>query len=309
MPEVLAVPPSSEPRELELDLESQPETEPEPVWEAGVEELSPFRPQERAPRPRLPGVEPPLSRRSPRGRLTRLLPTEPALFPWIARRLAPGEATVWAGPPRAVQALLELLYAGSAASGGRISLLEGANRFDPYRIGELGRSLGVDATETVRRIRLARAFTAYQMVALVDRWGAEARRGRPTLLVGHDLATLFHDEEIPEEEQVGLLGHVARSLGALAGRLDVPLLLTLGADGLDGFPSLAEEGPRWYDYVRLRRGASTLTLEALRDGGRFTIVPRPAGQTGLEEFGVGSAGEVMAWDAPLRRTAKRSRSV
>ena len=273
-----------------------------------VEEPEPFRPQERAPRPRLPGVEPPLSRRSPRAGTSRLLPSAPALFPWIARRLAPGEATVWTGAPRTVASLLELLYAGSAAAGGRISLLEGANRFDPYRIGELGRALGVDATETVRRIRLARAFTAYQMVALVDRWGPAVRRDRPSLLVGHDLPALFHDDEIPEEEQDGLLRHLARSLRGLCEHSGVPLLLTLGPDGADSFPSLAQDGPRWFDYIRLERGRSTLRLEALRDGRRFSVVPRAGGQSGLEEFAEGAEQEVMAWDAPFRRTVRPSKS-
>lgn len=274
------------------------------------EEPSPFRPEERAPRPRRPSLGPPLAARAARvGRSARLLPSAPELFPWLARRLAPGEATILAGTPRSVAALLELLYAGSAAARGRISLLEGANRFDPYRIGELGRALGVDATETVRRVRLARAFTAYQMVALVDRWATEARRDRPTLLVGHDLPSLFHDAEIPEEEQDGLLRHVARTLRAVCERSDVPMLLTLGPDGPDtSFPSLAEDGPRWCDYLRLVRGPTATRLEALRDGGRLAIVPRAPGQTGLEAFGAGTPTEVMAWGAPYRRTARRWRS-
>lgn len=303
MSEVLVAPPSTAPLELGIEFD------PEPVPGLEVEGFEPFGPRDRAPRPRLLEIEPSLARRSSRGRRRlRRLPAAPTLFPWIARRLVPGEMTVWAGASRAVSSLLELLYAGSAAAGGRISLLEGANRFDPYRIGELGRSLGVDATETLRRIRLARAFTAYQMVALVDRWGPEVRRGRPTLLVGHDLPTLFRDDEISDEERAGLLRHVARSLRTLSERFDVPLLLTLGPAGVAEFPTLAEEGPRWCDYIRLRPGPSTLRLEALRDGGRFALVPRPAGQAGLEEFGVGSAEEVMAWGAPLRRTAGRSRS-
>lgn len=275
-----------------------------------TDEPEPFRPQERAPRPPISGFAPPLARRgTPRARApTRLLPSAPSLFPWIARHLAPGEATVWTGAPRTVAALLELLYAGSAAAGGRISLLEGANRFDPYRIGELGRALGVDATETVRRIRLARAFTAYQMVALVDRWAAEVRRDRPSLLVGHDLPSLCHDAEIPEEEQDGLLAHMARSLRTVAERAGVPLLLTLGEDGTAGFPTLARDGPRWCDYIRLERRSSTLRLEALRDGGRFSLVPRPAGQAGLEQFVEGADREVMAWDAPFRPTVRPSRS-
>jgi hypothetical protein len=241
-------------------------------------------------------------------RVVPLLPPDPALFPWLARRFAPGEVTLWTGSRVAVEPILELLYAGSARARGRVSLLEGANRFHPYRVGELGRSLGVDATETLRRIRLARAFTAYQLVALVDGWAVEARRHPPTLLVAHDLPTLFVANEVPDDERTALLRHVARTLRALAGDVRVPLLLTLGPGGLDRFPGLTDEGPRWCDLLTFVRGPGTLRVHALRDDARLAIVPRPGGQRGMEEFGGGSAEEVIAWGAPPRRTARHSRN-
>ena len=198
-----------------------------------AEPLEPVFPDVPAPTP-LPRTD--RVRLTPHPRRVRsvpLLPSSPALFPWLARRFAPGEATLWVGPRPAVEPILELLYAGNAAAHGRVSLLEGANRFHPYRIGELGRSLGVDATETLRRIRLARAFTAYQMVALVDGWAAEARRHPPTLLIGHDLPALFADDEVPAEERTALLRHIAHALAPLLREVRVPLLLTLGPGGFE----------------------------------------------------------------------------
>jgi hypothetical protein len=238
-----------------------------------------------------------------------LLPAEPALFPWLARRFAPGEATLWTGARVAVEPILELLYAGSARARGRISLVEGANRFHPYRVGELGRSLGVDATETLHRLRLARAFTAYQMVALVEGWAAEVRRHRPTLLVAHDLPALFAADEIAEDERAAMLRHVARTLRALADSVRLPLLITLDTGGFERFPGLADEGPRWCDYLAFTRAPGTLAIRALRDDARLAFVPRPPGQHGMEEFGGASATqEVIAWGAPPRPTARRSRS-
>ena len=276
------------------------------------EEIEPFasRPSAERPSSLLPSrIRLSRAPRSRRARSTPLLPGEPALFPWLSRRLVPGEATLWVGPTAAVEPILELLYVGSARVRGRISLLEGANRFHPYRIGELGRAFGVDATETVRRIRLARAFTAYQMVALVDGWLREVRRHPPTLLVGHDLPALFTDDEVPPEEQAGLLRRMARGLAELLRRVDVPLLLTLGPDGAGRFPGLVDEGPRWSEYVTFARGPASLRLRALRDDARLTLVARPPGQLGMEAFGGAStAGEVTAWDVPPRRTARRSRS-
>ena len=283
--------------------------EPEPSWEEAPAFLPSPEPEEPSPprtppRPRVRFPSRPVPTRAPL-----LLPSTPALFPWLARRFAPGEATLWCGPRVAVEPLLEMVYVGSALARGRVSLLEGANRFHPYRIGELGRSLGVDAGSTLRRIRLARAFTAHQMVALVEGWAREARRHRPTLLVGHDLPTLFWDGETSDDERDALLRRLARTLAGVLREVRVPLLLTLGPEGTDSFPGLADAGPRWSDYVNFARGPGTLRLRALRDDARLTLVARAPGQLGLEAFGGrSSAGEVIAWGGPPRRTARRSRS-
>lgn len=276
-----------------------------------AEEAPFFEPERLEPWPRISSGSLRRERRGFRSRArppATLLPAEPALFPWLARRFAPGEATLWTGSRLALEPILERVYAGSALANRRISLVEGANRFHPYRIGELGRSLGVDATETLRRIRLARAFTAYQMVALVDGWAAEARRHPPDLLVGHDLPTLFANDEIPAEERTALLRHLARALAALVRAVRLPLLLTLGSGGFSEFPGLADEGPPWCDFITFVRGPGTLRVRSLRSDARVTLVPRPAGQHGIEEFGGESAEEVIAWDVPPRRTARRSRS-
>jgi hypothetical protein len=237
-----------------------------------------------------------------------LLPTAPSLFPWLARRFSAGEATIWAGPPRVVESLLEWLYAGSALAHGRISLLEGANRFHPYRVGEVGRQVGADPGEVLERIRLARAFTAYQLVALVDAWSAEARRARPTLLVAHELPALFANEDVREEEREPLLRHVATTLRALARDVRRPLLLTL-THGPTDLPGLLDAGPSLFDFVRFHPQAGALRLEAYREAASLRLVPRSPGQRGLEEFvPPDGAEEVAAWGGRPRRTARRSKS-
>jgi hypothetical protein len=265
-------------------------------------ELPPTRPER---------VEPiPSSVRIPRGRPLRhrsTFPNSPPLVHWLGRHLTPGEATVWVGSPATLDPLLELFYAGVARAGGRLSLIEGANRFQPYRIGETGRSLGIDPGRLLDRIRLARAFTAYQLVALVDGWASEARRRRPTVLVGHDLPALFETAEVPEDERAPLLTHVAETLRATLRAVPVPLVLTL-TRGFSEFPGLTDRGPRLFDLIRVGARRDDWKLEALRDGSRLTVVPRPAGQWGLEEFGSTGPEEVTAWAAQFQRTARRLRS-
>lgn len=260
----------------------------------------------RPPRPSSAGIRARLSSRRRRARPI-ALPSAPAVFPWLASRFAPGEATIWTGPSSALESMLELLYAGSAAARGRISLIEGANRFDPYRIGEVGRSLGLDASAPLDRLRIARPFTAHQTVALVDAWSEEARRHPPTLLVGHGLTTPFDDPEVGRDERSALLGHIARALAELLEERSVPLLLPLER-GLAQFPGLVDDGPRLFDYVRASDGRGGRSFTGLRDGARLWVVDRPLGQRGLLEFAELPETEVIRWGARSRRTAKRSRS-
>jgi hypothetical protein len=237
----------------------------------------------------------------------RLLPEEPAIFPWLARHFTPGEATIWWGPSSAVEPILELLYVGNALANGAISLIEGANRFHPYRIGELGRSLGVTPEEVLSRVRIARAFTAHQLVSLVDAWSVEARRRRPTLLVAHELPALFETEEVALEERRALLTHVARTLGRFLPPTRSPLLLVLDG-GFERFPGLIEEGPPFADIIALGRRPSGFTLRSHRDATRVELVRRPDGQRGIEEFVPSEAPEVIPWAERYPPTGKRWRS-
>jgi hypothetical protein len=239
----------------------------------------------------------------------RVLPEAPALFGWFGKRFAPGEAAVLTGASSAIDRLLELLYAGSALVKGRISLLEGANRFNPYRIAEQGQALGLEPDPVLNGIYLARAFTAYQLVALVDGWSAEARRRRPTLLIGHELPALFDNpEELPPEEREPLLRYVSDQLAELVEGTGLPLLLTV-AGGLAAFPGLAERGPRFSDLVRLIPRPAGVELGSVRDGRRLLMVHRAPGQRGLEEFSPpDGTQEVNPWAVPLPPIGRHSRN-
>ncbi|MGA7922942.1 MAG: hypothetical protein WCA77_03085 [Thermoplasmata archaeon] len=237
----------------------------------------------------------------------RILPEDPPLFDWLSHRFHAGEATLWVGTSRALDELLEMLYAASAGVGGRISLLESANRFQPYRVGERARGLGIDPGEALARIRLARAFTAYQLVALVDAWAREVRRTHPTLLVAHGLADLLASEEVPEVERLPLFHHVADTLHELVRSEGRPLLLTCPR-GFDEFPGLREHGPTLFDLVQCVAYPHHWALDGFRDGSRLMLVDRTPGQLGLEQFLPHEPTEVLQWAARSPRTARRSKS-
>ena len=238
---------------------------------------------------------------------SQILPKDPTLFGWLGQRFVPGEATLWMGPSRTVDELLELLYVASALAGGRVSLLEGANRFHPYRVGERARGFGADPDQVLNRIRLARAFTAYQLVALVDAWAAEVRQRLPTILVLHGVADLLASEEVPAEEREPLFFHVAETLRELVRSVARPLLLTCPG-GLVEFPGLRERGPPLFDLMRCWAYPDRWVLDAFRNGSRLIAVDRRSGQHGLEEFVPTPTEEVIQWAVRSPPIVKRSRN-
>ena len=54
-----------------------------------------------------------------------------------------------------------------AAKGIEVILLDGANRFDPYMVSSFARKALIPPERLLKRIRIARAFTCYQMATLM----------------------------------------------------------------------------------------------------------------------------------------------
>ncbi len=94
-----------------------------------------------------------------------------------------------------------------AGKGIDVILLDGANRFDPYMASSFARRALIPPERLLRRIRIARAFTCYQMatlmgerlVSLLRQEGATAPRQKPWVIVLGPITT-FLDEDVPERE-------------------------------------------------------------------------------------------------------------
>ncbi|MFB6105420.1 MAG: hypothetical protein ABEJ70_00465 [Halobacteriaceae archaeon] len=85
---------------------------------------------------------------------------------------------------------------------------------------------------TLRGLRVARAFTAYQHVAVV-RAAARAADARTALLVAPAVASLYRDDDVPGREGERLLDATLTTLAGLADVLEVPALVSVRADAAD----------------------------------------------------------------------------
>jgi hypothetical protein len=146
-------------------------------------------------------------------------------------------------------------------------VVDGTNRFDLYYITEFARRWGKGVTPpgVLERIFISRAFTCYQMEAVVtERLGVYMRRaGAPVALI-FGLLDTFYDDQAPLFEVRGCLERVVRALQALK-RDNVSVLLasrdwhpaSAGRSML--FPRLASSMDRVY---ALRRDDQGLRITA-----------------------------------------------
>lgn len=99
---------------------------------------------------------------------------------------------------RAALALLD--DAAGLALAGPLRVLDGGNCINIYPLARALRRRTAALTDALRNVRLSRAFTCYQMLALVTDTPAD---GTPTLVL--DLLGTFYDESVPLYETQRLL--------------------------------------------------------------------------------------------------------
>lgn len=103
----------------------------------------------------------------------------------------PGRLLVLVAPHAAEESML--FFAARLALRGSLRVLDGGNRFNAYRLARSLRRLSRSGLEeALGRVWVARAFTCYQMVALLE---ATPAAPVPTLVV--DLLGTFYDESVP----------------------------------------------------------------------------------------------------------------
>jgi hypothetical protein len=132
----------------------------------------------------------------------------------ILSQLALTSSLVQAGFPRkvlfwgdGVGGISSYVAGWMACKGIDVILLDGANRFDPYMVSSFARKALIPPERLLKRIRIARAFTCYQMatlmgerlVSLLRQEGAAAPRQKPWVIVLGPITTFF-DEDVPERE-------------------------------------------------------------------------------------------------------------
>ncbi len=134
---------------------------------------------------------------------------------FIESRAAPAGWTLLVGPHSLNTTLLNAI--ARLGEGGPLHILDGGNRFNAYGVARAARG----CSEVLSRITVARAFTCYQVLSLL-----ESTPSTHIPLVILDLLSTFYDESVRAEERKRLLRNCTRHLERLAGA-SAPLLISV----------------------------------------------------------------------------------
>lgn len=161
----------------------------------------------------------------------------------ILSTLHTGAFTVVCAPHAAREQVAVL--AAELALRGPLTVLDGGNRFQPYRVAQLLRQQTTQVESAAKRLFIRRAFTCYQMLALLE--GTSALR-QPYIIL--DLLATFYDDHVNEREAGRLLEACLRQIERL--RQFAPVVVTLAPALINERAFLIEQVCARAEYVLMQ---------------------------------------------------------
>ena len=109
----------------------------------------------------------------------------------------------------------------------KVVFVDGGNRFRLYQISKLAQLHSLNPTQVLKHISIARAFTAFQMTSLIrDKLAETAQTTEAKLVIVSDIARLFLDEEIADEEAQTIYNKTVAYLSTLAKQKQLIIVAT-----------------------------------------------------------------------------------
>ena len=191
--------------------------------------------------------------------------------------------------------LLHILCVRSlAAFGEEVIWIDGGNAIDPYALSALCKRLGHNRHAMLSMVNVARAFTAYQLVSLVDdTLRAEAEKCAPAMIIVSSISDMFMDKDMRWSESYQLLRRCAEQIANVTKERDTITVVTSHT------PGRTHPEPRMmsllygaFDHsVKIRAGKNGVSVRASREGRSASFTPVPWNQMVLDEFAEEFYGE------------------
>ncbi len=109
--------------------------------------------------------------------------------------------------------------------------VDGGNTFNPYAISAIAREFGLDPKSTLEQVFISRAFTAYQLSALILETLEDAvKHYKSRLVLISRITNLFLDKDVPTKEAFEIFRKIITHLSDLAVKRNIIVAATCSND-------------------------------------------------------------------------------
>jgi len=189
---------------------------------------------------------------------------------------------------RLVLDIVHLLCVNQVLEEGReVVWVDGGNSVNPYALTSLCKRFRVRSGEVLESVNVSRAFTAYQLVTLIEEMmEAEVARTKAGLLVVTSFPDLFQDKDMWWSESLQLMKRCLASTREVTRRHDTVTLVTnLGLSRMLYKKSLRSLMYSSADHVlRIENQRAALRISVVNEGRSMLYHPVPYYQRTLDEF-------------------------
>jgi len=170
--------------------------------------------------------------------------------------------------------------------------VDGGNSIDPYGIANLCKRKGYDKEHVLSQINVARAFTAYQLVTLInDRLEEMIKKSKASTLIVSCFLDLFFDKDMAWQESFQLIKRSLAKIKKLTGKYNLITVITnYGLAKLHfrrGLRNLMYDTPK--KLVRMEERKKCIKVVLPKEDSFIYYYPVPTYQTILDEFFLGES--------------------
>jgi hypothetical protein len=156
--------------------------------------------------------------------------------------------------------------------------IDGGNTFRLYQVSRIAQLHQLEPRKVLERIHIARAFTAYQMTSLImEKMEEITKKLGAKLVVISDVAGLFLDKDIPEEEAKRVYSHVTAYLSTFAQENQLALIATY-------LPHKPSRQNLYFHTLTCGRANVVASVKQAEHGPQFVLEKHPRSILGYAEF-------------------------
>lgn len=227
--------------------------------------------------------------------IERVLHTSVAPIDALAGGFRSSKVVLFEGDSGYPSSLLHLLCIKAVAElDEEVVWIDGGNAVDPYTLSALCKRMRLDKRDVLSRVNISRAFTAYQLVTLIDeRLEEEVRQSSPAMIIVSSLTDMFLDKDMKWMEAHQLLRRCAEAIRRVTRDYETVSLIT------ERTPGHVPHNERMAGLLR-SEADTIISMKERRDGvlvrlpreGRSVVFhPVPWNQTTLPDFRGDGHGE------------------